>query len=184
MLKLLVQQPPGRLRMAGLKAILASQTQNQSLEQTGNWLLDQALPPEEMDALIASVAAAAAPDDPRAALTWLMAHSRPEAAAESLEKLTAEWASAAPNDCSEWLKTLPPGPATDGALFAFAEEVMLFDPESAFLWTRRFAHPARRESRAKAAWEKWVSNAPVSAARFATQLDPQERQWLNLPVAP
>ena len=98
MLQQLMQRPPGRLRTTGLKIILAFQTQNQSPERTGNWLLDQPLPPEEKDALIASLAAAAAPDDPRAALIWLMAHSRPEAAPDSLEKLTAEWASAAPND--------------------------------------------------------------------------------------
>ena len=61
---------------------------------------------------------------------------------------------------------------------------MPHDPECAFLWTRRFAHLGRRDARARTVWEKWVSNAPVSAARFATQLDPQERQWLNLPVAP
>lgn len=184
MLQQLVQQPPGRLRTAGLNSILAFQTQNQSLEKTGTWLLQQPLPEAEKDSLIAVVAASAAPDDPRAALTWLMANSRPEAAMASMERLTEEWASASPNDCGEWLKTLPPGPSTDGALFAFVEEVMQHDPESAFLWTRQFDLPARREARAKAVWEKWVSNAPVSAARFAGQFDAREREWLNLPVAP
>lgn len=184
MLQRLAQQPPGRLRTAALKSILEFQTQNQSLEQVGAWLLQQPLPTDEKDTLIGSISAAAAPNDPRAALDWLTANSRQEAAMQSVEKLTEEWASASPNDCGEWLKTLPPGPAKEGALFAFVEEVMQHDPESAFLWTRQFDHPARREVRAKAVWEKWVSNVPVSAARFAEQLDANERQWLNLPVAP
>jgi hypothetical protein len=184
MLQQLVKQPPGRLRTVGLKGILAFQTQNQSLENVGNWLLQQPLPADEKDTLIAAVAAAAAPDDPRAALTWLMANARPAAVASSLEKLTAEWAIDSPNDCAAWLKTLPPGRAADGALFAFVEEVMQHDPESAFIWTRRFQLPARREVRAKAVWEKWVTDAPVSASRFIEQLDAEERGWLNLPVAP
>jgi diadenosine tetraphosphatase ApaH/serine/threonine PP2A family protein phosphatase len=113
-----------------------------------------------------------------------MTNGSPEAAMASMEKLTAEWASDSPNGCSEWLRTLPAGPAQEGALFAFVEEVMQHDPESAFLWTRRFDLPTRREVRAKAVWERWVSTASVSAARFSAQFDEHERAWLNLPLPP
>ena len=64
----------------------------------------------------------------------------------------------------------------------FVDEVRDHDPESAFLWTRRFNNPEQRRTFAISTWEKWRTLAPVSAARFISQLDPQERSWLNRTV--
>jgi hypothetical protein len=149
------------------------------------WLL-QMNASGERARLIRQVGLAWVMHEPETALEWLLENSADAIRADILREAIALWAQTKPNQAATWLRRLKPGPDTDQAIAALAQQIVHRDPEGAFSWASTIQNQLMREQTVSSVFAQWAIRHPSEAAERLNKTDfPAEQvSKLRLLVAP
>ena len=170
-----------KLRVFGLRRIVAEWAETQSLDSMGEWLdLREAASSEERIALERAAAGPHIRRDPEASAKWLIERATPQSLPGHLESVVSGWAGNHPAACAEWLSGLERGPETDLAVASFAKTISRDDHESSFLWAQEIGDDALRYDTARTVLKVWERTEPGAARQFLneSELQSEERDSL------
>ena len=149
------------------------------------WLL-QMKASAERSRLMRQVGLAWVMHEPERALEWLLENAADDNRADILREAIALWAQSKPNQAATWLRRLHPGPDSDQAIAALAQQIVHRDPEGAFSWASTIQNRVMREQAVSSVFAQWAIRHPGQAAERLDKADfPAEQvSKLRLLVAP
>ena len=110
---------------------------------------------------------------PERAARWLNMGSPDYFRVEKIKAITARWARDDSRAVARWLETLPPGRMADGAVSAYAEELVDGHPSAAAEWASRIEDQRLRRERLGQILSRWRRQDMKAASEFERNLNSQ-----------
>ena len=107
----------------------------------------------------------------------------PDIPAATMSEAVQEWVGRAPEQASEWVNTLPPGPNRDAAVGGMVDLLVTreWDPSRALTWAESISDEQQRLTSLRTTLGIWSLRDPDDAAAAWQSLPPTDQQALSTP---
>jgi hypothetical protein len=122
------------------------------------------LPPgPEQNNAAGTIAGEWAQTDPKAAVSWTTQLPEGEARNSAIRQLVTNWAEYDVVAAAKWLEGLPAGGSRDAGAAAYANKVIVTDPEGGIAWAATIGDVSQRENAVRRCFKKWKSQDDAAA---------------------